>query len=85
MTFGEAIIAMEAGKCVSRFGWNGKNMHVYLEDGHTEHIGDGVFKGQTRTYEPVITLFNARGHHQPGWVCSQEDMLAKDWGLVSGN
>lgn len=83
MTFGEAITAIKAGKCVQRAGWNGKNMHIYLEDQFSFPIGAGVYKGQKRQYEPVICLFNAQGNHQPGWLASQPDILADDWQEVS--
>jgi Protein of unknown function (DUF2829) len=82
MNFGEAIAAMKAGHMVQRAGWNGKNMHIYLEDGYSQTIGDGVFKGQKRNYEPVICMFTAQGKHQPGWLASQPDILAEDWQIV---
>lgn len=82
MNFGEAIAAMKSGQLVQRAGWNGKGMHVYLEDGYTTVIRGGVFKGTTRTYEPVIVMFTAQGKHQPGWLASQPDMLADDWQIV---
>ena len=82
MNFGEAVQAMKNGKCVQRAGWNGKNMHIYLEDAFSFPIGDGVYKGQMRRYEPVISMFNAQGKHQPGWLANQADILAEDWQLV---
>ena len=82
MDFGEAIKALKNNKFVAREGWNGKNMHLYLEDGLSHIIGDGVFKGQSRTYEPCICMYTAQGKHQPGWLASQPDMLATDWGIV---
>lgn len=82
MGIGEVVSAMRDGKLVRRSGWNGKGMHIYLEDAHSFKIGDGVFKGQRREYAPHVVLFNARGVHQPGWVCSQEDLLAEDWELA---
>lgn len=82
MNFGEAIQALKEGKMVQRTGWNGKGMHIYLEDGRTMKIGAGVFKGQTRTIDPVICMFTAHGTHQPGWLASQADMLAEDWQIV---
>ena len=85
MDFGDAIRAMKEGKCVARSGWNGKNMHIYLEDGYSQKIGDGVFKGQVRKYEPVICMFNAQGNHQPGWLANQPDILATDWEIVFPN
>ena len=82
MTFGEAIAAMKEGKCVARSGWNGKNMHIYLEDMFSFPIKAGVYKGQTRKYDPVICMFTAQGTHQPGWLASQADILAEDWEVV---
>ena len=82
MNFGDAIAALKAGKCVQREGWNGKNMHIYLEE-HVSHIlKGGVFAGRERNYNPCICMFTAQGTHQPGWLASQPDMLADDWQVV---
>lgn len=81
MNFGEALEQLKAGECVKREGWNGANQHVYVEDGYTQKIGDGVFKGQERKYSPVLVLFNAQGIHQPGWAPSQGDLFAEDWAV----
>lgn len=82
MNFGQALEALKAGSHAQRAGWNGKGMHIYLEDGQTETIGDGVFKGQKRITDPCICMFTAQGTHQPGWNASQADMLADDWQIV---
>lgn len=82
MDIGEVVKALKGGKWVRRSGWNGRNMHLYLEDQLSHTIGDGVFKGQRREYAPVVVLMNAKGIRQPGWVCSQEDLLATDWELA---
>ena len=82
MTFGKAIEHLKTGNMVSRSGWNGKNMHIYLEDASDFKFGAGVFKGQTRHYEPYLVLVNAQGNHQSGWNASTPDVLADDWGLV---
>ena len=82
MNFGEAIEAMKEDKCVSRSGWNGKNMHIYLEGHFTHVLKGGHFKGAKRAYEPVIIMYTAQGQHQPGWLASQADMLADDWEVV---
>lgn len=79
MNFGEAIAVLKAGGLVRRAGWNGKGMHVYLEDGFSFPVRAGVYNGATRTYAPVLVLFTAHGVHQPGWLASQPDMLAEDW------
>lgn len=87
MNFGDAITAMKNGKCVQRIGWNGKNMHIYLEDKYTWSLPNvkeaGIYRGTKREYEPVITMFTAQGKHQPGWLASQPDMLAEDWQIVN--
>lgn len=82
MNFGDAIAALKNGEMVRRAGWNGKGMHLYLEDGFTMPIRRGVYKGAQRTYEPVIVMFTAQQKHQPGWLASQADMLADDWQRV---
>ena len=82
MDIGQAVDALKAGNMVRRAGWNGKNMHLYLEDQLSHTIQAGVFKGQRREYAPVVCLYNAKSIHQPGWVCSQEDLLATDWEIA---
>ncbi len=45
MNFGQAIEALKKNRMVRRAGWNGKGMHIYLEDGHVMPIRGGVYKG----------------------------------------
>ncbi len=82
MGFGAALEAMKQGRHVAREGWNGKGMHIYIEDMMSFTPGAGVFKGQTRRYPPFVVLFNAQQQHQAGWVPSQADMMAEDWVVV---
>lgn len=84
MTFGEAIEAMRLGHRVQREGWNGKNMHIYLENHFHVILGQGGMKHE-RKYNPVIIMFTAQGEHQPGWLASQPDMLASDWQIVQSD
>ena len=83
MDFGDAIRLLKVGKCVARAGWNGKNMHLYLEDKFSFLVKGGVYASTARKYEPVICMFTAQGTHQPGWLASQADMLAHDWIVVT--
>lgn len=85
MNFGQALEELKKGNWVQRAGWNGKNMHIYLEDGLSHKIGDGVFKGIMRSYEPCICMFTAQEKHQPGWLANQDDMLAEDWNIAKQN
>ena len=71
--FGEALRRMKDRFAVTRAGWNGKGMHVYLET--WQNLPPG-------TYEPCIVMFTAQEKRQPGWLASQADMLADDWMLA---
>jgi hypothetical protein len=82
MNFGEAIQAIKQDRWVRRAGWNGKNMHIYLEEHMSWPVKAGVFKGDKRQYEPCIVMFTAQGKHQPGWLANQADILADDWEIV---
>lgn len=83
MDFGEAIRLLKQGKQVQRAGWNGRGMHVYLEDAHSMTIGGGAFRGERRITAPYMVLYTAQGVHQPGWNASTPDVLADDWQEVA--
>lgn len=87
MNFGQAIEAMEEGKLVSRSGWNGNGMFVFLVPGSTFNVNRapllGIFpEGTEINYRPHIDMRDAEGKIVP-WLASQTDMLAKDWGVVT--
>lgn len=86
MNFGEAIEAMKEGKLVSRSGWNGKGMFVFLVPGSTFNVNRapllGIFpEGTEINYRPHIDMRDAEGKIVP-WLASQTDMLADDWGII---
>ena len=83
MTFEQALTALKAGHMVRRSGWNGKTMHIYLEDKRIEHLNDGIFKGSIRQYEPVLCIYTSNATHQPGWLPTQADLLTDDWHIVA--
>lgn len=79
-SFGDVIAALKQGLWARRAGWNGKGMHIYLEDCWSLPIRGGVYRGQSREYGAVVVLYTGKDDiHQPGWTCSQADMLAEDW------
>lgn len=95
MNFGQAIEALKAGKKVSRSGWNGKGMWVVLmpalylppansneiprvNERTSKHIGEDA----PLDSQPYLVLWTAGRQWQPGWLASQADMLAEDWGIV---
>ena len=75
--FGNAVNCLKMGKQVARKGWNGKGMYIYraVMDYQTE-------EGKTKEFEPCIVMFTADKKFQPGWLASQQDILADDWVLV---
>ncbi len=69
MNIGEAVNALKSGEWIRRAGWNGKGMHVYLEDELEAAIGsrsERITRG--RKVAPYLVLFTAAGVHQPGQV-----------------
>lgn len=86
MNFGDALINLKNGEWLTRLGWNGSGMFIYLVAGsrfskaqarpplHSEMADDrGEFK-----YRPHIDMKTADGSLVP-WVASQTDILADDW------
>lgn len=93
MSFGDALVALEAGKKVARAGWNGKGMWVVLVPGQKSvALRPGTPYEKALGDVPPIEILphidmwttNAEGRRAmlPGWLASQTDMLAKDWVIV---
>ena len=91
LNFGLAIEALKKGHKIARKGWNGKDMWIalmpplYLKsdkvNGRTKkHIGNNNLDCQ-----PYIVLWTAQNKWQPGWVASQQDVLAEDWIILKGS
>jgi hypothetical protein len=89
LSFGKAIESMEAGKRVSRAGWNGKGMWLRLvPECDYDVLRKCVFTGDEYHGDEVslaswIGMKTADNKFIP-WLASQSDMLAKDWCVVSG-
>lgn len=87
MNFGQALEALKEGKKVSRSGWNGKGMFLFLVSGSTFTVNRapllGIYpEGTVIDYCPHVDMRTADGKIVP-WLCSQTDMLAEDWDVVS--
>ncbi len=84
MTFGQAVEVLKAGGRVSRAGWNGKGMFLFLVPGSRITVSEGrplaaVFPvGAEVNYCPHIDMKTADGSVVP-WLASQTDVLAEDW------
>ena len=85
---GQAVKLLKEGMLVARSGWNGKGMYLTLADDKSSHF---VYTGVGNTGnciqkitsdKPYVCMRTAQGAIQPGWLASQEDLLATDWCVV---
>jgi len=97
LNFGEVLELLKQGKAVSREGWNGKGMLIYLNKGNiaadtktdgeiVEGIKHSLFEtgdNGTVTRLPNLNMKAATGSTVTGWLASQTDLLAEDWGEVA--
>ena len=86
MNFSQALESIKAGNKVSREGWNGKGMFIFLVNGSTFTVNRapllGIYpEGTVINYHAHVDMKTATGEIVP-WLCSQTDMLADDWGVV---
>lgn len=87
MNFGQALEALKQGKCVSREGWNGKGMYVFII-GTTIHepgIGGWTYtngKNDNLPLLPFIAMKTADEKVVP-WLASQTDILSEDWVIIN--
>jgi hypothetical protein len=88
MVFSQVLVELKAGKKISRAGWNGKGMWLILVAGTKDaKLNEGTpyevaLKSNIVTINPHIDMYTAKGEMQPGWLASQTDMLADDWGVI---
>ena len=93
---GWAVKEMWDGNKVRRSGWNGKGMFIVLmprlqlppynttdtlrkvNDRTAKYIGEDT----PLDCQPYIAMWTEQKLWQPGWVCSQADLLATDWELA---
>lgn len=87
MSFGLAIEALKKGHKVSRTGWNGKGMFLFLVQGSTFKVNRppllGIYpEGTEIQYHAHIDMKTADNQVVP-WLASQTDMLADDWQIIN--
>ena len=86
LPFGQAVEALKIGKKVTRSGWNGKGMFLFLVPGSHFTVNRapllGIYpEGTEIDYLPHIDMTTAQGSIVP-WLASQSDILADDWQIV---
>ena len=92
MNFGQAIEALKAGKRVTRRGWNGKGMFLWLKPATTITASmcyDPILKELAEANGGEIAALGTicmythdstgRNAIFTGWLASQSDMLLEDW------
>ena len=91
LTFGAAIEALKQGKKVTRMGWNGKSMYLWLKPATTikaEWCKDAMLKeivdanGGEAEALGTICMKTADNKILTGWLASQTDMLSEDWMVI---
>lgn len=88
MDFSRALEILKTGGLVSRTGWNGSGMFLYLVEGSKFKVNRapllGIYPEGTRVcYLPHIDMRTADGSCVP-WLASQADLLSEDWVEVEG-
>ena len=81
MDFGLALKELKKGNKVSRVGWNGKGMFVFLDPGYT-CIG---YKNYTNKRENIVNphfIIKNVNNTLSTWVPSVNDCLSEDWQVV---
>jgi hypothetical protein len=84
--FSNALLHLKQGGKVSRAGWNGKGMFLFLVPGSTFKVSRapllGVYpEGTQINYRSHIDMKTVDGEVVP-WVASQSDILSEDWELL---
>lgn len=95
MDFGKAIEALKQGKKVTRKGWNGKGMFLWLKPAATiksEWCKDPELKalvddngGEIEALGTICMYTHDSSGRKAiltGWLASQSDMLSEDWEIV---
>lgn len=89
--FGSAIRALREGKKVTRSGWNGKGMYLWLlpearvpadwcKEPHLKQLAENNPDGSKEMHcLPSIRMKTADGKVLTGWLASQTDIFAEDW------
>ena len=85
MDFSKALKHLKNGKRIARKGWNGKNMFLFL----VEPLAFSASKEASNSLGnngvallPSIAMYTTNKKILVGWLASQTDMLAEDWGII---
>lgn len=91
LNFGEAIEALKRGQRVTRPGWNGRGMYLWLlpaakvkaewcREPHLKALAEA--NGGEIEALSSIRMMTADKKVLTGWLASQSDMLSEDWQIL---
>lgn len=92
--FGQALGSLRNGHFVTRAGWNGKGIYLWMRAGviiskDELRTSDGLLinvvegNGGSAEMLPTICMMTAGRKVLTGWLASQTDMMANDWYIVA--
>jgi len=95
LSFGLSLDAMAKGHKVARAGWNGKGMWIAKGEGTKSLPAEKFWNKHSRNHAelnggaaevlPYAIMKTATGEILMGWLASQSDMFADDWGVVNSD
>jgi hypothetical protein len=94
--FPSAFRRLIGGERIARQGWNGKDMWLSVSNLEVNTVpAERFWSKHNRAHAlqnrgsaevpPCVTLKNAKGQVQMGWLPSQEDLFANDWVVLSND
>ena len=86
VNFSKALESIKNGNKLTRLGWNGKDMFVFLVDGskfqvNRKPLNEMFEEGTEVEYRPHIDMKAVDGTIGV-WTASMSDILAEDWCVV---
>lgn len=96
--FDFAVLALKAGKMVTRQGWNGKGMYIFMRPADNlkvdfipsvkslpQSVKDHLSQvdADSIQFTAYLCMKAADGTIVNGWLASQTDILAEDWTIFS--
>jgi len=96
MKFGQAVEALKEGKCIHRYGWNGKGLFVFKQVpsaidnsiiNKMQSVPDSAKQILTKRNQEPIYYENQMVIVKPdgtidSWVPSSSDIFSDDWDIV---
>lgn len=81
MDFSTALDLLKTGALITRRGWNGKGMYLFLINGEEMRQAlDGEY--DDCKILPTIAMYTGKKTVLIGWLASQTDILADDWEVI---